>query len=73
MMRDKKSAPVAGTTKGASKKLLYEQFITYLLVIATIISGWHIDDIWSGVVTMLCGTAAIGLFYGMIGGRNDRI
>ena len=30
-----------------------------LMTVTTIIAGWHITDVWSGLVAMLCGLVTI--------------
>ena len=35
--------------------------MTVLMAVTTIISAWHITDIWSGVVTILCISVTIWL------------
>lgn len=63
-MSKNEKALTAGTIKGPKKtkrpvRNAYLNCITILLVIATVIAGWHIEDAWDGVVTMLCGISAI--------------
>lgn len=42
--------------------------ITILMAIATVISGWHITDVWTGVVTMICAVVTVLLVNEIIGG-----
>ena len=35
--------------------------MTVLMAVTTLISGWHITGIWSGVVTILCALVTIWL------------
>ena len=63
-MSKNEKALTAGTIKGPKKtkrpvRNAYLNCITILLLIATVIAGWHIEDVWDGVVTMLCGISAI--------------
>lgn len=73
MTENEKRAPVAGTTKSPNEYINSLYFITWLMVIATLISGWNIKDVWSGVVTVICGVVTMALTRELIGGkRNDR-
>lgn len=36
-------------------------WMTVLMAVTTLISGWHITGIWSGVVTILCALVTIWL------------
>lgn len=35
------------------------QALPYLMTVITLIASWHITDIWSGIVAMLCGLVTI--------------
>lgn len=43
-------------------------YITFLMGVTTIIAGWHITDVWSGIVTILCGLATVALIDEITGG-----
>lgn len=36
-------------------------WMTVLMAVTTLISGWHITGIWSGIVTILCALVTIWL------------
>lgn len=64
MSRENEKALTAGTIKGPKKtkrpvRNAYLNCITIMLLIATVVAGWHIEDVWDGVVTMLCGIATL--------------
>jgi hypothetical protein len=70
-MRNIEKAPAVGAT-GASKKdtkmsKTTIHFITVMMALATVIAGWNIVDVWSGVVTALCGLSTLGLFWSIYG------
>lgn len=33
--------------------------MTVLMAVTTLISGWHITGIWSGIVTLICGMVTL--------------
>ena len=75
-MMTTKNAPAAGTT-GAKDNRNYGQvncghlyFTTWLMAFTTIIAGWHITDVWTGIVTALCGLVTIVLVNEIIGGQR---
>lgn len=75
-MKNEKRAPIAATIKGSKEterpvRCAHLYCITSLLALTTIIAGWHIVDVWSGIVTMLCGTLTVGLVNTLIGGMDD--
>ena len=65
MTRNKRE-PLCGHTETQNKEdvqvNIKDYYITILMAVTTIIAGWHIVDVWSGLVTMLCGLVTIGLF-----------
>lgn len=42
--------------------------ITILMMIATVISGWNITGLWSGIVTMICAVCTVMLVNEITGG-----
>ena len=73
-MRGTRKAPDAGTT-GAKDNRKYGQttcnhlyFTTWVMVFTTLIAGWHITDVWTGLVTALCGLVTIVLTNEIVGG-----
>lgn len=46
-------------------------YITWLSAATTIIASWHITDIWSGIVALLCGGISILLINSEMGGLED--
>lgn len=75
-MKNEKRAPLVAASKGSKNNLYPVRIvplycITGLLALTTIIAGWHIVDVWSGIVTMLCGTLTVWLVNTLIGGMED--
>ena len=74
MQSKRKRASEAATSKGSRsdiKSLGFDYYITILMTATTIIAGWHIHDIWSGVVALLCGIISISFSIYMMGGVRD--
>lgn len=52
--------------------------MTVLMVVTTLIAGWHIIDIWSGAVTLLCALVTMWLVdegakvYGAVDSGTER-
>lgn len=72
-MNDEKRASEAATSKGSKlnvsiRKHLY--YITFVLCITTIIAGWNIHDLQSGIVTALCGIVTFWLNWIITGGMK---
>lgn len=65
-MTTNKKEPLCGHTETQNKEdvqvNIKDYYITILMAVTTIIAGWHIVDVWSGVVTMLCGCCAVMSF-----------
>lgn len=40
------------------------------MCVTTLIAGWHIRDLWSGIVALLCGLITIGMVWEVIGGAR---
>lgn len=59
-MKNRKRASDAGASQDSNKHTLY--YITYLMAVATVISGWHIVDVWSGIVCLICFMATLALY-----------
>lgn len=74
-MIDKKKEPQKiAASKGSRsdiKSLGFDYYITILMTVTTLIAGWHIHDIWSGIITMLCGTITLLLSFHAVGGVKD--
>lgn len=71
-MSEIKKASEGGASKADKKSILslrQAEYITLLLVITTLISAWHISDLWSGIVTGLLGIITIILSF-MVGGAK---
>lgn len=53
-------------------------WMTVLMAVTTLISGWHITGIWSGIVTILCALVTIWLVdegvkvYGAVDSGTER-
>ena len=67
-MSKKRRASDAVTSRD-SKKNNTGYYITLLMLTTTIIAGWHITDVWSGVICLLCGLITIALQNELINGR----
>lgn len=65
MGRREKASDVGASKAGGKKdieislKLRHAEYITWILTLTTIIAGWNISDIWSGIVTTLLGIMTI--------------
>jgi len=70
MTGHEKGAPVAGTTKSSKCEINTLYCITWLMVVATIIAGWNIKDIWSGVVAGICGVVTVLMTIEILGGQR---
>ena len=72
-MNDIKKASEGGVSeankRGLTLSLRQAEYITFLLVITTLISAWHISDLWSGIVTGLLGCITIAFSF-MVGGAR---
>lgn len=71
-MSEMKKASESGVSKADKRKVLslrQAEYITLLLVITTLISEWHISDLWSGIVTGLLGCITIAFSF-MVGGAR---
>lgn len=71
-MSEIKKALEGGASKADKRSILslrQAEYITLLLVITTLISAWHISDLWSGIVTGLLGIITIILSF-MVGGAE---
>lgn len=71
-MNKTRKAPDAVTSKGSrkatiSQSLSHSYYITILMGMTTVIAGWNITGIWSGIVALLCAMVTVGLFYESIG------
>lgn len=80
MKNKKKGAPDVGASKGSKEKVLYAKISRYLgilyyttlfMTITTLISIWHIEDVWDGIITALCGAVTMWLSFATIGGHKD--
>lgn len=71
-MSEIKKASEGGASEANKRSILslrQAEYITLLLVITTLISAWHISDLWSGIVTGLLGIITIILSF-MVGGAE---
>lgn len=71
-MSEIKKASEGESSKADKRSILslrQAEYITLLLVITTLISAWHISDLWSGIVTGLLGIITIILSF-MVGGAE---
>ena len=74
MMNKRKEPQKIAASKGSRsdiKSLGFNYYITILMTVTTIIASWHITDIWSGIVALLCGGISILLINSEIGGLED--
>ncbi len=74
MMNKRKEPQKIAASKGSRsdiKSLSFDYYITILMTVTTLIAGWHIHDIWSGIITMLCGTITLLLSFHVVGGVKD--
>ena len=73
-MRPNKNAPAAGTAQGTKRGITttpsHSYYITWLMVVATLLAGWNIEDIWSGVVAGICGVVTVLMTMDLIGGQR---
>jgi hypothetical protein len=69
-MRKIRKASDVGASRGVNErsKNVYQNdcsthlhYITWLSAATTIIASWHITDIWSGIVALLCGGISVAL------------
>lgn len=74
-MIDKRKEPQKNAASKGSrsdiKSLSFDYYITILMTVTTLIAGWHIHDVWSGIITMLCGTITLLLSFHTVGGVKD--
>lgn len=79
-MRKIRKASDVGASRGVNErsKNVYQNdcsthlhYITALSAATTIIASWHITDLWSGIVALLCGGISILLINSEIGGLED--
>lgn len=79
-MRKIRKAPDVGASRGVMKGVkmstrndcsTHLHYITALSAATTIIASWHITDIWSGIVALLCGGISILLINSEMGGLED--
>ena len=75
-MNETRKAPDAATSQGSrkatiSQSLSHSYYITILMGITTVIAGWNITGIWSGVVALLCAMVTIWMVYDYVGGLED--
>ena len=73
MKMNKKRTSDAGTSKVHEDALIspylkHIYYITYILAITTIIAGWHIENIWDGIITIILGLMTIWLSFISTGG-----
>lgn len=68
-MRNKRRAP-HGEPMQDSRISRTTYSITLLMCVTTLIAGWHIRDLWSGIVALLCGLITIGMVWEVIGGAR---
>ena len=75
-MRKIRKAPDVGASRGVNErsKNVYQNdcsthlhYITALSAATTIIASWHITDIWSGIVALLCGGISVALINNIFG------
>lgn len=79
-MRKIRKASDVGASRGVNErsKNVYQNdcsthlhYITWLSAATTIIASWHITDIWSGIVALLCSMVTIWMVYDYVGGLED--
>lgn len=75
-MRKIRKASDVGASRGVNErsKNVYQNdcsthlhYITWLSAATTIIASWHITDIWSGIVALLCGGISVALINNIFG------
>lgn len=45
---------------GATRKRETDMFrLACLMLVTTLIAGWHITCVWSGIVTLICGVVTL--------------
>lgn len=71
MREEKKRARGAGN---AADPKLYNilYFSAWAGVVSTVITGWHVEGIATGLACLFSALATIGIFYFLIGGQNER-
>lgn len=68
-MTNRKRVPGVGAPKDSCKDTTISQYlsnfyyITIIMAVTTLIAGWHIDNVWDGIVTMICGMVTIWMSY----------
>jgi hypothetical protein len=79
-MRKIRKASDVGASRGVSErsKNVYQNdcsthlhYITWLSAATTIIASWHITDIWSGIVALLCGGLSVALINIIFGDMEE--
>ena len=71
MREEKKRARSSGN---AADSRLYNilYFSAWAGVVSTVITGWHVDGIATGLACIFSALATMGIFYYLIGGENER-
>jgi hypothetical protein len=79
-MRKIRKASDVGASRGVNErsKNVYQNdcsthlhYITWLSAATTIIASWHITDIWSGIVALLCGGLSVTLINIIFGDMEE--
>lgn len=70
MTGHEKGAPVAGTTKSSKCEINTLYCSTWLMVVATLLAGWNIRDVWSGIVAGICGVVTVLMTMNLMGGQR---
>lgn len=75
-MSKNERASVAAATKGSNitespVRCPHWHFITGMMTITTLIAEWHIKDVWSGIVALMCGLITIAMVMERLGGFED--
>ena len=77
MTNKKKGAHDVGASKGSKENAKISRYLgilyytTLFMTITTLISIWHIEDVWDGIITALCGAVTMWLSFATIGGHKD--
>lgn len=71
MREEKKRARSAGNVADSKiNNILY--FSAWAGVVSTVITGWHVEGIATGLACLFSALATIGIFYYLIGGQHER-
>lgn len=68
MKRTKKGVSVETPSRDITTTPSHEYYITILMTVTSLIAGWHIKDVWSGIIALLCSLVTLWLVWDITGG-----